>query len=117
MPTDPVLALLQRHGFDVQAAAAGADLGLMVEHPDSDDRHRLAPLVAVSEAGRTRVAVAHFAGDGELRPGLSVALDASGRPVSGTDSFAQPLGPQTAHARVADAVRQTYARSTDAQPF
>ena len=116
-PATSVLALLRRHGFDTTAAAGGADLGLLVEHPDSDDAHRRSPLVAVSEGGETRVAVAHFEGDGELRPGLSVTFDADGRPVTGTTSFGSELGPDEAAARVADAVRDVYSRSTEAEPF
>ena len=96
----PLEELLMRYAFD----PSEPDGLLVISHPDAAEAFDLSPLVIASDETGYRVSLALFGGDDELTPSLSVSFDREGRPVKGSDMFAEACAPEDALAQLNDRV-------------
>ena len=100
----PLEELLMRHAFD-----PGEPNGLLViSHPDAAEAFDLSPLIIASDETGYRVSLALFGEDDKLTPSLSVSFDREGRPVKGSDMFAEACEPEDALAQLNDLVARVY---------
>ncbi len=93
------------------------DQMLIIEHIDSTDRYRLAPLVIITGRGEYRVSQGVFQ-NGTMVPGQSVTLTAAGRVKGATTAFGSQADDLAYGVQcMRELIEKCYLASTQAQLF
>ena len=95
--------LFNQHSFDPTVPYQV----LIVEHADSTDQYRVAPLIIITTEDGYRVSRAVFTDDG-MRPGLSASFAPNGQLIGGTNDSGSPTDRREAWQAIQELIAAHY---------
>lgn len=95
--------LFRQHDFDPTIP----EQVLIIEHVDSTELYRVAPLIVVTTEDCYRVSRAVFTDEG-MRPGLSVSFALVGQPIGGANDSGSPTNPREAWQAIEELIAHYY---------